>query len=190
MKQLAQNILIYVVIVTVLRGLISNPKYSQYFQFFSGIIMILMMLSPLLSVLHYENEWYALFEEKVLQMDFKEIKEEMNIAGDKFEEMLKQEYEETVAKQVRIMAEEKGVGTEDTTVKIAKEDEEWRIEEINVVTKTADEAGQGEESSVETVRIERKGGMEREDTSVDARALRRQICSYFVIGEDKVHIWK
>lgn len=190
MKQLVQSILVYVVIVTVLRGLITNPKYSQYFQFFSGIIMILLMLSPVLSVLSFENEWYDILEEKVLQMDLDNIKEEMRIADERFEEMVKKEYEETVKKQVMVMAEEKGIELEEASVAINQEGEEWQIEEIVVLMKAA-KAGQAEENpSIETVRIGNSSGMEKEDTSGDAKSLRKQICSYFVIGEDKVHIWK
>ncbi len=130
MKQLVQNILVYVVIVTVLRGLISNPKYSQYFQFFSGVIMILLMMSPILTVFQYENEWYSILEEKVLKMDLDHIKEEMNIADGRFEEMVREEYKETVKKQVMMMAEENGLNAEEVLVDIKQGDEEWQIQEI------------------------------------------------------------
>lgn len=155
MKQLVQNILVYVVIVTVLRGLISNPKYSQYFQFFSGVIMILLMMSPILTVFQYENEWYSILEEKVLKMDLDHIKEEMNIADGRFEEMVREEYKETVKKQVMMMAEENGLNAEEVLVDIKQGDEEWQIQEISVKSGTilGDQKEQ-EKLSVEAVQIE------------------------------------
>lgn len=191
MKQLVQNVLVYVVIVTVLRGLISNPRYSQYFQFFSGIIMILLMLSPILSVFNFENEWYSLLEEKVLQMDLEHIKEEMNIADGKFEEMVKEEYKETIKKQVVVMAEEKGVQAEEVSVEILQGETEWQIAEIAVMAGTIPkDGGEKEKLSVEAVQIEQKGKGDINNISKDELALKKQICSYFAIGEDKVHIWK
>lgn len=191
MKQLVQNVLVYVVIVTVLRGLISNPRYSQYFQFFSGIIMILLMLSPILSVFNFENEWYSLLEEKVLQMDLEHVKEEMNIADGKFEEMVKEEYRETIKKQVVVMAEEKGVQAEEVSVEILQGDTQWQIAEIAVMAGTIPkDGGEKEKLSVEAVRIGQKGKKNINNISKDELALRKQICSYFAIGEDKVHIWK
>ena len=190
MKELVQNILVYVVIVTVLRGLISNPRYSQYFQFFSGVIMILLMLSPVLSVFDFENEWYSLLEEKVLQRDLDHIKEEMSIADGRFEEMVKEEYKETVEKQVMIMAEENGVQAEDVSVEIFQGEEEWQIAEIAVTAGEISKEGSGQgELSVEAVQIEEKR-KNIKNISKDEKALKRQICSYFAIGEDKVHIWK
>lgn len=191
MKQLVQNVLVYVVIVTMLRGLISNPRYSQYFQFFSGIIMILLMLSPILSVFNFENEWYSLLEEKVLQMDLEHIKEEMNIADGKFEEMVKEEYKETIKKQVVVMAEEKGVQAEEVSVEILQGETEWQIAEIAVMAGTIPkDGGEKEKLSVEAVQIEQKGKGDINNISKDELALKKQICSYFAIGEDKVHIWK
>ena len=189
MKEIVQNILVSVIIVTVLRGLITNPKYGQYFQFFSGIIMILLMLSPILSVFHFENEWYSVLEEKVLQMDLGHIKEEMNIADGRFEEMVREEFKETVKKQVMVMAEENGVEAQEVSVEIREGDEEWQIAEIEVMAEAVPEYKK-ETFSVETVQIEGGDDMRQENSSGSAKALRRQICNYFVIGEDKVHIWK
>lgn len=194
MKQLVQNILVYVVIVTVLRGLISNPKYSQYFQFFSGVIMILLMMSPILTVFQYENEWYSILEEKVLKMDLDHIKEEMNIADGRFEEMVREEYKETVKKQVMMMAEENGLNAEEVLVDIKQGDEEWQIQEISVKSGTilGDQKEQ-EKLSVEAVQIEgdkqKNINYLKEDYKYSKR-LKKQICNYFAIGEDKVHIWE
>ncbi len=194
MKQLVQNILVYVVIVTVLRGLISNPKYSQYFQFFSGVIMILLMMSPILTVFQYENEWYSILEEKVLKMDLDHIKEEMNIADGRFEEMVREEYKETVKKQVMMMAEENGLNAEEVLVDIKQGDEEWQIQEISVKSGTVlGDQKEQEKLSVEAVQIEgdkqKNINYLKEDYKYSKR-LKKQICNYFAIGEDKVHIWE
>lgn len=187
MKQLVQNILVYVVIVTVLRGLITNPKYSQYFQFFSGIIMILLMLSPILSVFDFENEWYSLLEEKVLQMDLEHIKAEMNVADGKFEQMVRDEYRETVEKQVLMMAEENEVDAKEVSVEFLSGDAQWQIAEISVMAESEEN---GEMVSVEAVQMDGGGRNNIDNISKDIKAFKKQICSYFAIGEDKVHIWK
>lgn len=188
MKELVQGILVYIVIVSALKGLITSPKYSQYFQFFSGIVMILLLLTPILSVFDFETEWYQVLEEKILQMDLAEIEEEMQIADDRFADMLEKEYQKTAAEQIRAMAEQNGVFVEDAGVTLKRNGEEWAIEEITVTRKQTQEDGQG--LSVEAVQMEGERQTAKEDTSKKAESLRKQICSYFVIGEDRVHIWK
>lgn len=191
MKQLIQEILIYVILVSALKGLISNPKYGQYFRFVSGVTMVLLMLSPLLSIFDYENEWYTILEEKVLQMDLGEIQGEMEIADEKFAGMVKQEYEQIAARQVQVLAQEAGVAVEEATVEIVQENGEWRMEAVTVVTKEfSDKEQKGGAFAIETIRIGEDKRVRIEDDSQSANSLRQQICSYFVIGEDKVHIWK
>ena len=187
MKELVQGILVYIVIVSALKGLITNPKYSQYFQFFSGIVMILLLLTPILSVFDFVTEWYQVLEEKILQMDLAEIEEEMQIADERFADMLEKEYQETATEQIRAMAEQNGVFVEDAGVTLKRDGEEWAIEEITVTRKQTQEDGK---LSVEAVQMEGERQTAKEDTSKKAESLRKQICSYFVIGEDRVHIWK
>ncbi|RKI41140.1 hypothetical protein D7V86_22560 [bacterium D16-51] len=188
MKELIQGILVYIVIVSALRGLITNPKYSQYFQFFSGIVMILLLLSPVLSVFDFESKWYEVLEEKILQMDLSEIEEEMKIADDRFAEMLEKKYQETAAGQIKAMAEQNGISVEEAGVELKKGKDGWEIEEISITRKPDQDDRQ--ELSVEAVQIDTKRQTVEEDKSKRAKSLQKQICSYFVIGEDRVHIWK
>ena len=46
LQKVIQSVLVYILIVTVLRGIVKNPRYGQYFQFFSGVILILILISP------------------------------------------------------------------------------------------------------------------------------------------------
>ena len=57
MQEWIRQIIIYVILVTVLRGLIMKPQYEQYFRFFSGIVLILLVVSPVLRVIHQDTAW-------------------------------------------------------------------------------------------------------------------------------------
>lgn len=182
-----QNILVYVVIVSVLKGLVTNPKYSQYFQFFSGIILILLLLSPVLGLLQYEGRWYDILEEKVLQMDLDGIRAEMKIADEKFADVVEEEYKQALLGQVEKMAKEHGMEVKEADVELAWSDGEWEVREVSVLTEKEPQTGR---ISIEAVEIGESNKIRKEDTSKNAMALRKEICSSFVVGEDKVHIWK
>ena len=69
LQKVIQSVLVYILIVTVLRGIVKNPRYGQYFQFFSGVILILILISPVLSLFRSEDGWYRYLEENMLQLD-------------------------------------------------------------------------------------------------------------------------
>lgn len=69
MQEWIRQIIIYVILVTVLRGLIMKPQYEQYFRFFSGIVLILLVVSPVLRVLHQDTAWHDTVEQYLFQMD-------------------------------------------------------------------------------------------------------------------------
>lgn len=194
MKELIQNILVYVVIVSVLRGLITNPKYSQYFQFFSGIIMILIMLSPLLSFFNAETAWYDLLEGNILKMDLAEIEGEIKIADENFQDVVKQEYADTVKNQVTRMADENGIELENVDVVLEEDEGGLTIAEITGKTTNIEEKKSEDLISIETIQIGKEVQSQevhrQENNSKGVRTLRRQICNQFVLGEDKVHLWK
>lgn len=209
MKEFVQNILIYTIIITVLRGLITGPKYRQYFQFFSGVILILLFLGPVLSLFRSDRDWYRVLEEKLLQMDLAEIQGEMRVAEEGFEQMLCKRYEQAVREQVELLAEERGVSLEDAQVTLRRAGDVWEVAQVSgrVVKasgKTGGEAsgessgssGEGGGSDVEKVAVEAvtigEEPMEdrKEDTSPRGRELKRQICHSFTLGKEQVYLWK
>jgi Stage III sporulation protein AF (Spore_III_AF). len=153
MKEFVQNILIYTIIITVLRGLITGPKYRQYFQFFSGVILILLFLGPVLSLFRSDRDWYRVLEEKLLQMDLAEIQGEMRVAEEGFEQMLCKRYEQAVREQVELLAEERGVSLEDAQVTLRRAGDAWEVAQVSgrVVVVSG-------KTDVEEEDVRRKGG--------------------------------
>lgn len=218
MKEFVQNILIYTIIIGVLRGLITGPKYRQYFQFFSGVVLILLFLGPVFSLFRSDGDWYRMLEEKLLQMDLAEIRDEMRVAEEGFEEMLCKRYEQAVKEQVELLAQEKGVSLMDARVTLRRAGDSWEVAQVSgkiaedgggtrgeaIKGKSAGEAsgessgGGGQEggSDVEKVAVEAvtigEEPMEdrQEDTSRRGKELKKQICHSFTLGKEQVYLWK
>lgn len=191
MKEFVQNILIYVMIIAVLRGLITGPKYRQYFQFFSGVVLILLFLTPVLSFFHSDRDWYHILEEKLMQMDLEEIRGEMKVAEEGFDQVLRRKYEEAVREQVEFMAQEKGIRLEDTDVVLEKREDAWEVTELSGRIAEGEKEETNQRTAVEAVTIgEEPMQKKKEDTSQRGRALRKQICSSFTLGKEQVHLWR
>ena len=198
MKDLIQNLLVYIILVSALRGLVSNPKYQQYFQFFSSMILILFLVTPVLQLFHGEEAWFNNLEQKLLQMDLADVEQEMAVAEKSFTGIVAKEYQTAVAEQAQALAAQKGITLKDTEIILAQENEEITIQEIRgTIEKNEDNSGkelEGTESqiSIPAIQIEGTGKKSAgdEDTSEEAASLRREFSNYFMIREEQVHLWE
>ena len=121
MQEWIRQIIIYVILVTVLRGLIMKPQYEQYFRFFSGIVLILLVVSPVLRVLHQDTAWHDTVEQYLFQMDVNDIQEQLAVTEGRRQEVIMQQY------TVTVKADAKGV--------IHKIELHLKTEETSKVTK-------------------------------------------------------
>lgn len=127
-----QNILIYVILSALLRGLVSNPSYLGFFQFTSGLILILLLLSPLLSLFSLDEDWYQRLEESLYQIDTRQIERELASSEGALQNVMLQEYEQEIDKQIGELAKEQDKEVERVDVTWSEKEDTPAIEEIRV----------------------------------------------------------
>ena len=203
MHQFIQNILIYVVIITVLRGIITNDIYKQYFKFVSGLVMILLMISPILNFIYDDGEWYKKIEETIMQSDIEDVNDELKAADGGFEDMIIKNCKSEIEDKVEKMAEKEGVRTGDIDVDIKKEDDEISLCSIDVEViknnKDVYQKGDSEENKSDSIQVDaikigevgksEKTSDNKQKLSDSEKKLKSDICDYFVLGKDRVTLW-
>lgn len=70
-----RNIAFYMVLVTAVVQVLPNHTYKKYIRFFTGIILILLLLTPILKILNMEESFQTLFDDAPYQKKIEEIKE-------------------------------------------------------------------------------------------------------------------
>ena len=50
-----QNIAFYLILITVLLHMLPDSDYKKYIRFFTGLILILLLITPVLKLLHIED---------------------------------------------------------------------------------------------------------------------------------------
>lgn len=196
-----KDILIYLLIVAVLRGLVHQGKYVEYFQFFSGMILILILVTPLLSNFGNSSEWFQNLEEKIFEMDRKEMESCMDTAEGSLQKSIKREYEKELEKQVKVLAQNQGMDLKEADVIVTFSKDGWKISEISATAKGEKGSQEEEEREVEAVYIpkiqwngeegkERSKKQAKEVTSGKSQSVKKQICRYFSIEKEQVHIWE
>lgn len=209
-QEIVQNVLVYVVMTTILRGLISDKGFLEVFRFVSGLILILLFISPVLSVFSLDAEWYRKLEENIFQVDKKQVEQQMRVADGSFEKVLLQECEKQVEQQIRDFSEENGQISQEVDVSLnVKEDGTWSVGQIQMtigqevqetLSRGKDQSDQdGKQENIEKIQkividtgqnqtTEREGQNFQEDG--ETRRLKKKICKKYQLSEKVVDVWK
>lgn len=165
MQEWIRQIIIYVILVTVLRGLIMKPQYEQYFRFFSGIVLIFLVVSPVLRVLHQDTAWHDTVEQYLFQMDVNDIQEQLAVTEGRRQEVIMQQYTEQLEEQIKKQAGQHALPADEVTVKA---DAKGVIHKIELHLETE-----------ETSKV----------TKEQLRQFKNQLCSQYKLQKEQVEIW-
>ena len=156
LKELVQNILTYYIILSVLMALIGKSSFKKYIEMFSGIVMIIIILNPLIRLfkaedtlnLHmHKNQFY-----EITQAESEDI-----VAAELMQsDAVLRQYEETIAKQVCAVMKNYDYQATDVQVTIDQSvdsDTFGEITNIEVCCKKGNEVPAKEASSIKQVEI-------------------------------------
>lgn len=197
-REIVQNLLVYVVMITILKGLVSEKGFLEIFRFVSGMILILLFVSPVLSVLSLDAGWYEKLEKNIFQIDQSQMEQEMRVADGSFEKILQKECESQLEQQIQDLAKEEGQKVRQVEVSMNKEEGNWEIDGV-CMELTAEENSQKTAESEKQIspvdkivvdsnyeKQKKTEGQEDEDTL----RLKKKICKKYQLSGKKVNVWK
>ncbi|HBA97521.1 MAG TPA: hypothetical protein DCZ23_05375 [Lachnospiraceae bacterium] len=212
MAGFVKNILVFALLVTVMKGIINNESFKMYFKFFSGLVLVLLMASPLVSFLSGGDGWYRLLEEAVFNFELDSVSDELDIADGRFEEIIREECKEDIEVQIKKMAQKRGINVKNIETKFNSGNSSIQLVSVDIEMTAGNSKETGSQpvdtgtGSIKTVDIETINIMSdencgntsnagREDIrkpvkGKNAKRLKEDISSYFLIKEAAVNIWE
>lgn len=70
-----QNLSIYMVLMMAVLQLIANKDYQKYFQFLSGLLFILLLITPLMKITNTQTTFQELFQSIQYQQETELLEE-------------------------------------------------------------------------------------------------------------------
>lgn len=104
-----KNIIYYMIFLSVVNNLLADSKYGKYIRFFSGMVLILLVVSPFTGGLHLDEQISSMFKSISFQNDTDDLKQDLWGMEERRLDQVIREYEQAVAADVEAMARAEGL---------------------------------------------------------------------------------
>lgn len=201
-----RNIICYLLFITVIENLLPGKKYGKYLKLFSGMVLILLIMQPIVNGLRLEDKIAHYYEAFVFQYESDDLKQELlGIEDQRLEQMFRQ-YESAVAEDINQMVEEAGLLVVSSEVSIQRDKTRTDYGQVQLIRLSVCEEGASEQVStsqgvtpVEPVVIGTEGSQEaaealagkrqqEEQKTAGTEKLQKKIVSYYDLEDDYVEI--
>lgn len=214
MAAFIKSVLIFTLLVTVMKGLVNSESFRIYFKFFSGLVLILLMITPLVNFLSGDNGWYSLLEQDIFNFNLEGINDELEVADGKFEEIIREQCKKDIEEQVIKLADNRGIGIKDVDISLGEQDGSIQVNSVDInidkqnktdykdingpdINTTNNNIQDIEDieiaditGSMEAVDAMSDEGNRRKASGKNVRKLKEDISTYFIIKEAAVNIWE
>ncbi len=205
MADFIKSVLIFTLLVTVMKGLINSESFRMYFKFFSGLVLILLMITPLVNFLSGDNGWYSLLEQEIFNFNLEGINDELEVADGKFEEIIREQCKKDIKEQVIKLADNRGINIKNIDISLGEQNNSIQISSIDININKENKTNYNDINTIQNIEdieiADITGNMEAVDAMSDeagkkkasgknVRKLKEDISTYFIIKEAAVNIWE
>ena len=113
-----KNIIYYMIFLSVVSNLLADSKYGKYIRFFSGMVLILLVVSPFTGGLHLDEQISSMFKSISFQNDTDDLKQDLWGMEERRLDQVIRKYEQAVAADVEAMARAEGFTCTGASVQI------------------------------------------------------------------------
>lgn len=153
-----RNIVIYVVLNTIIMNLLGNSSYKKYVSIVSGMILVLIVITPVIKLLQLEPNFNFFFKSNDFAIEASEFEMELRQMEEEQVSMIFKEYEQKIKNQVEEILLEKDLNLREFTIRLDKNVESDHFGEIlgleiKASVYSNDALGSGKIAMIENVEI-------------------------------------
>lgn len=197
LKEIVQNLLIYYIILSVVMSLVGNSSFKKYVEMFSGLVMIIIILNPLIKLFGVENSLDLNIRKNQLYEITKAESEDIMVAELKQSDAVLRQYEETIENQIGTVMSNHDYKAIDVRVAIddVLDSETFgQIKSVEVCCQKgagepAEEASAIENVEIPEIKIQTKSQVEKEvEDSLETKDVSLEIASMYGLSVEDIKI--
>jgi stage III sporulation protein AF len=149
-----KNIIVYMIINTIIMNLLGNKSYKKYVSIVSGMILVLIVISPLMKLMKIDGNLDYFLQSNEFSIETSDFKNELNQMEEKQSDAIFNEYEDKIKTQVKGLLLEEQVYMESFHITIDQDPQSSTFGEIKRMEITANMEEDGQEESGKRLQID------------------------------------
>lgn len=202
-----KNIVIYLILITVVMNLLGKSSYKKYIGIFTGMILVILILSPIIKLFNVEDSFSHYFDVNNFIVEAEDISNRLVEVEEGRNKFVIEEYKEKIKDQIRQIAEGENMFLMNSDIDIYdnREDENYgKIKSIELYLSyfresEVDEIKRQNRNRVviENIKIdnikETENTMDKEEVkdnvlSISEIELKKAIADFYNIPKDNINI--
>lgn len=134
-----KNLAVFYILLTAVMNLVPNEKYGEYIRYFMGLVLILLVLTPIFQLAGLKDSLEVYMTRKLLeeeQMESRWIEMEEGLWNENNQDYLLQGYEKEVEEHIASVAEGKGLVVARVDAALILEPK-WQVTAITIYIRQA-----------------------------------------------------
>lgn len=200
-KELVRNILLYYILVSVTMSLIGKSSFKKYIEMFTGLVLILIIITPVFKFLKLDNKLELNIAKNQLYEVSEQESQDIMLAELTQDDIIAEQYKNFIQKQIKEDMEKDSLYASEIEVEIEDSIESKDFGQIKSVAvicskgkKDKETEDDGRDGSIETIEIPKVQIEEREKTkklvkeSVETDKAKEQLAETYGLSEDQISI--
>lgn len=197
LKDLVRNILTYYIILSVLMAMIGKSSYKKYIEMFSGLVMIIIILNPLIKLFGAQDTLDMNLQKNQLYEVTQAESDDIMVAELKQRDAVLKQYKDTIAKQIDTVMKNYDYSATNVEVTIDEDvDSETfgQVKNISVccqkgTEEESEEASVTQEIAIPEIKIGTKKEIEKEVTdTLETKDAMLEIANMYGIEASQIKI--
>ncbi len=201
-----KNIIFFMIIITIISNLYGKSSFKQYISVFSGMILILIVIRPVLQWLSLDGKLDYFFQQRQYQVSVEDVSGRALEAEEQQKQRIVAEYKEEIKRQIDIVVSAHNLCIDKADIKMIEDSNEERCGEIlgmNLVLKTRVEIAEDgtieerdvneiDQIIIDKIEINEENlTKDKEQVTIDSvlqMTVRKELSVYFRLPIEKVQV--
>lgn len=197
LKDLVRNILTYYIILSVLMAMIGKSSYKKYIEMFSGLVMIIIILNPLIKLFGAQDALDMNLQKNQLYEVAQAESDDIMVAELKQQDAVLKQYKDTIAKQIDTVMKNYDFSATEVEVTIDDDTDSETFGQVKTISvfcqkgteEESEEASAIDEVAIPEIKIGTKSEIEKEVTdTLETKDAMLEIANMYGIEASQIKI--